>query len=102
MRSWCLLAVSAFVFASAPSHGETIVKHLADGVTLTQEIDSSPPLIINVLTIDPSRPGVKLEAAIGQGTITGPTGDITKGRGDVLAMADRDHALAAVNSDYFP
>ena len=77
-----------------------IVKTLAPGVTLTQEIDTSTPLLINVVTVDLGAPGVKATVGVAQDRIGGV--DITNGREDVSRYARRHHALVAVNGDYFP
>src|SRR5579862_8889225 len=97
-----LLAVTIFLAGLCVCRAQTTTKHLADGVTLTQEIDGNPPLIINTLTVDLSRPGVRLQAAVGQDTITGPSGDIHKGRDNVLSTQVRRGAVAAINGDFFP
>jgi len=77
-----------------------IVKTLAPGVTLTQEIDTSTPLLVNIVTVDLGAPGVKAEVGIAQDRIGGV--DVTAGREDVSRYARRHHALVAVNGDYFP
>ncbi|WP_165863890.1 phosphodiester glycosidase family protein [Capsulimonas corticalis] len=76
-----------------------MTKRLAPGVTLTQEIDTTTPLIINVVTVDLKTAGVHPEVAIGQDKIFGS--DATKGREDVARLARRHKALVAVNGDYF-
>jgi hypothetical protein len=82
---------------------DTTVKRLAPGVTLTQEIDQKTPLIINVVTVDLTAPGVRLGVGIGQDKITGATGaDGAHGREDVSRLARRWGAVAAVNADFFP
>ena len=91
--AWCLYAVSA-------AHADTTVKRLAPGVTLTQEIDRKTPLIINVVSVDLTAPGVRLGVGIGQDKITGMDG--THGREDVSRLARRWGAVAAVNADFFP
>ncbi|MBI2842175.1 MAG: phosphodiester glycosidase family protein [Armatimonadetes bacterium] len=94
----------AFIILSlaVPSVSAPVSKVLADGVTLVQDIetDSESPLIVNVLRIDPKRPGVKIAAALaGDKVITdGPA----KGRETVSSMVARKGALAGVNADYFP
>jgi len=69
-------------------------------VSLTQEIDRKTPLIINVVSVDLTAPGVRLGVGIGQDKITGTDG--THGREDVSRLARRWGALAAVNADFFP
>ena len=82
------------------ARADTTVKRLAPGVTLTQEIDRKTPLIINVVTVDLTAPGVRLGVGIGQDKITGTDG--THGREDVSRLARRWGAVAAVNADFFP
>ena len=79
---------------------DTTVKRLAPGVTLTQEIDQKTPLIINVVTVDLTAPGVRVGVGIGKDKITGMDGG--GGREDVSRLARRWGALAAVNADFFP
>ena len=69
-------------------------------MTLTQEIDRKTPLIINVVSVDLTAPGIRLGVGIGQDKITGTDG--THGREDVSRLARRWGALAAVNADFFP
>ena len=91
------------IIVARPSSASRIIKPIAPGVaTSTQEIATSPPSVLNVLTVDLSQPGVRLEATPGQDTLTGPTGDITKGRAEVRDTAHRRGAVAAVNGDFFP
>lgn len=79
---------------------DTTVKRLAPGVTLTQEIDKTTPLVINVLSIDLDAPGVRLGVGVGQDRVSGT--DATRGREDVSRYARRHRVLAAVNADFFP
>ena len=95
-----LLALGLLLWVVRTSHADTTVKHLAPGVTLTQEIDRKTPLIINVVSVDLTAPGVRLGVGIGQDKITGMDG--THGREDVSRLARRWGALAAVNADFFP
>src|SRR5579883_932662 len=97
-----LLALLILAASLGMGQAQPVTKHLSDGITLIQDFDSNPPLIINALVVDPSRPGVRLQAAIGQDTITGPTGDIHKGRDDVRDVQVRHGAVAAINGDFFP
>ncbi len=82
------------------TQADTTVKHLAPGVTLTQEIDQKTPLIINVVSVDLTAPGVRIGVGIGQDQISGT--DATQGREDVSRLARRWGALAAINADFFP
>lgn len=97
----CCLFCFAFCFlAAGAGRADTTVKRLALGVTLTQEIDQKTPLIINVVSVDLTAPGVRLGVGIGQDKITGMDG--THGREDVSRLARRWGAIAAVNADFFP
>ena len=99
LRKRTLLLLFALSLATA-AFADTTVKRLAPGVTLTQEIDQKTPLIVNVVTVDLTAPGVRLGVGIGQDKITGSDG--TAGREDVSRLARRWGALAAVNADFFP
>ncbi|MEO7718677.1 MAG: phosphodiester glycosidase family protein [Capsulimonas sp.] len=87
-------------FAASVCQASTVTKRLAPGVTLTQEIDTKTPLVINVVSVDLTVASVHPEVAIGQDKIAGS--DVTKGREDVAQIAKRHRALVAVNGDYFP
>ncbi len=88
------------LWGMATARGDTTVKRLAPGVTLTQEIDRKTPLIINVVSVDLLAPGVRLGVGIGRDKITGTDG--AHGREDVSRLARRWGAVAAVNADFFP
>ncbi len=90
----------ALVVLLASAQADTTVKPLAPGVTLTQEIDQKTPLIINVVTVDLTAPGVRIGVGIGQDQVSGT--DATQGREDVSRLARRWGALAAINADFFP
>jgi exopolysaccharide biosynthesis protein len=95
------IACLAFgISLSLPVSADTNVKRLAPGVTLTQEIDKTTPLVINVIDVDLRAPGVHLGVGVGQDRISGL--DPTHGREDVSRYARRHHILAAVNADFFP
>jgi hypothetical protein len=98
-RTWALL-LGLFLWAGGTAQADTTVKRLAPGVTLTQEIDRKTPLIINVVSVDLTAPGVRLGVGIGRDKITGTDG--AHGREDVSRLARRWGALAAVNADFFP
>src|SRR5258706_12370226 len=68
---------------------------LAPGVDLVQEVIAGPegPLTINVLRIDPKRPGVRVESALAKDVML--DNDPTKGRETVAALCVRRSALAA-------
>jgi hypothetical protein len=91
--------VFALIFLAGTAYGGTLTKRLAPGVTLTQEIDKSPPLIINVLKVRLDAPGVRVGVEIGTDAVNGTDG--TGGREEVSVAARRHGALAAVNGDYF-
>lgn len=96
----CALLLGLCLWAGGTAWADTTVKRLAPGVTLTQEIDRKTPLIINVVTVDLTAPGVRLGVGIGQDKITGTDG--AHGREDVSRLARRWGAVAAVNADFFP
>jgi len=100
LKRTLLLALGLSIWAVGTSHADTTVKRLAPGVTLTQEIDRKTPLIINVVSVDLTAPGVRVGVGIGQDKITGTDG--THGREDVSRLARRWGAVAAVNADFFP
>lgn len=77
----------------------TVTKAIAPGVVFVQQI--TPTLSINVITIDPSAPNLRLTTAIAKDSLTAGTGEITNGRETVSAMASRTGALVSVNGDYF-
>ena len=95
-----LVLLGLALYAVGTAHADSTVKRLAPGVTLTQEIDRKTPLIINVVSVDLTAPGVRLGVGIGQDKITGMDG--THGREDVSRLARRWGAVAAVNADFFP
>lgn len=84
----------------ATSIGVQTIKHLAPGITFTQEINKDIPLVIDVVTVDLTARGVHVNVGIAQDHIGGP--DPTDGREEVSSYARRHHAVAAVNGDYFP
>jgi hypothetical protein len=55
---------------------------------------------VNVLRVDLKRPGVRVEAALGQDRVWGP--DATRGREIVSSLAARRGAVAAINAGFFP
>lgn len=89
-----------FLIVTTGAWADTTVKRLAPGVTLTQEIDQKTPLIINVVTVDLTAPGVRIGVGIGQDKISGLNGKA--GREDVSRIARRWGAIAAINADFFP
>lgn len=99
-RRTTLLILALFGLWTGCAQADTTVKRLAPGVTLTQEIDKTTPLIINVLDVDLRAPGVHVGVGIGQDRISGADG--LHGREDVSRYARRHGVLAAVNADFFP
>jgi len=123
VRRSCAVVAIVFllVFATPAVEAETWTKQLARGVTLTQIVigpsapedatpamgstpleaeDTTPPMVINVLKIDPKVPGVRVQAVLGYDKVHGEGGD--KGRETVGSMVKRVKAVAAVNADFFP
>ncbi len=100
LRKRTLSSLVALLFLTSAVYADTTVKHLAPGVTLTQEIDRKTPLIINVVTVDLDAPGVRIGVGIGQDKVNAP--DRAQGREDVTRLARRWGAVAAINADYFP
>ncbi len=100
MKRLALTLLFLLSLSQGEARADTTVKRLAPGVTLTQEIDKTTPLVINVLTVDLDAPGVHLGVGVGQDHISGT--DATHGREDVSRYARRHHVLAAVNADFFP
>lgn len=80
---------------------EPVVKDVADGVTLYQNITTQPePLVTNVVKIDLANPAVHVQAAIGQDVIMDTTPN--KGREVVSSITGRKNAAIGVNADFFP
>lgn len=99
-----LLPLLAAALYGAPAIADSsvtkTVKHIAPGITLTQEVDTAtPPAIINVLDVDMTARGVKVGVGIGQDQIYNT--DKYHGREDVSQFVRRRHVLAAVNGDFF-
>lgn len=93
-----ICALSAVRPVRVPADPTISVKKLAPGISLTQEIDQTPPQIINVLRVDLRARGIHIKVGIGKDLIDGPFG----GREEVSRAARRHGAIAAVNADYFP
>jgi len=97
------LAALCLVLALALSaSAQPVVKQLAPGVVLTQEIDTNPqyPLIINCITVDLAAPQVEIKAAVGEDVVY--VEDPAKGREAISALTARRGALVGVNADFFP
>lgn len=100
LRHICALSLLLIIGRAGGAQADTTVKTLAPGVTLTQEIDKTTPLVINVVSVDLDAPGVRIGIGIGQDRISGT--DPSQGREDVSRLARRHGALAAINADFFP
>ncbi|MFQ3550343.1 MAG: phosphodiester glycosidase family protein, partial [Armatimonadota bacterium] len=79
-----------------------IIKPLADGVSLTQDIifQKDSEQIITYISIDLANKNVKIAPALAKDVVM--TNDVLKGREIVSAMVARKNALAGINADYFP
>ncbi len=102
-----LVLVAMPVGASADTEVSTTV---SPGVMLTQV--QTATATINILTVDPSIPGVSFDSAIARDSLTAGTGDITQGRETASSFASRKmdlwqagqtpkYPVAVVNADYF-
>jgi len=91
--------LTAFLPYKLPADPIVTVKRIAPGISLTQEIDQNPALIVNVLTVDLTTSGVHLGVGIGKDFING-TG--SGGREEVTHAARRHGAIAGINADFFP
>lgn len=90
------------LFAVLPAIGQPQTKTLADGVVFVQDINVVPAsaLIVNVVRVDLSKPGVKVAAALGGDKVE--DGGPNKGRETISRLVGRRGALAGVNADFFP
>lgn len=103
-----IIAISLLVTLAAcaqAAHPVALVKELAKGVTLFQKLiptgaPTASPQIVNVLKIDPSIPGVRIQAVLARDRVL--DADKTKGREAVSSIAKRLNATVAVNADFFP
>ncbi len=96
----CLL-LAVFIRPASVASADTITKQVAPGIVYTQEITTGAvPLILNILRIDLSAPGVHVRCgqALDAITLRGPT----LGRETIPSIARRSHAVAGVNADFFP
>ncbi len=92
----------ASLFA-VPLAAQTTVatRRIAAGVTYRQEITiGSSPLVVNILNADLNAPGIKIRTGLALDCIS-LTG-AAKGREPLQNTAIRNHALAAINADFFP
>ncbi len=94
--------------AAAPVSGfvtaERTTRHLAPGVTWTQEITPANlpggPLVVNVVRITPGAAGHdRLRTALGSATVW--ENNATQGRETVGRIAAGNHALIAINASFF-
>ncbi len=94
--------LAALLLFSAPAWCTYTSRQLAPGITFAQDIctDAQSALITNVITVDPSAPGVAIKAAIGQDVVL--ANDWRKGREAISQLTKRKGALVGVNADFFP
>lgn len=97
-----LLLIVATVALVCPVHATQTTKQLANGVTLTQDINTTPgsELVVDVVTVDPKAPGVSLKAALGQDVVY--VDEPTQGREAIASLTGRRGALIGINGDFFP
>lgn len=101
-RDTLVILWAYLVLSLLPSHAQTAIKPLGEGVVLKQYVQSfySSPQIVNVLEVDLRNPSVRIDAEVGTGKVYRP--DPTQGRETVSATVQRLGALAGVNADFFP
>ncbi len=93
----CIILLAAVLsFASASQ----ITKQLAPGITLNQEINTDPALVINAVTVDTKCSGTSVKAAIGRDIVY--IKDALQGRESISALTERRGALLGLNADFFP
>lgn len=96
--------VALFVVSAPVVKKRTLVRQLAPGVELLQEItlegDKDGPLVVTTLKIDPKVRGVRVEAALGGGTVWG--NDPTLGREIPSKTVEKRKAVAGINAGFFP
>ena len=95
------LLLAGFVCPASAASADTITKQVAPGIVYTQEITTgASPLIVNILRIELSAPGVHVRCgqALDAITLRAPT----LGRETIPSLARRSHAVAGVNADFFP
>lgn len=79
---------------------QSITKTVAPGVTYTQEIRTSPPMVIHAVRASVGKEGVSARVALAGEGIT--TGSVEDGREPLSRISARYRAVVAVNGDYFP
>jgi len=102
-RSFRAIAcVAALVSLACASSAVQITKQLADGVSLYQEINSTPgsELVVNSVTVDPKVEGVAIKAALSRDVVY--TGDVFKGTETIGSLVGRRGACVGINCDFFP
>ena len=100
-----LVALVALLAISTPhAKKKTLVRQVALGVELIQEVtpEGAPggPLVVTTLRIDPSVKGVRVEAALGGGTVW--DSDSTLGREVPSKTVAQRKAVAGINASFFP
>lgn len=97
--AWILLALLAAL--PALSFAQTTTRAIAPGIVYTQEVTTgNSPLIINILRVDLTAPGVRVQTGQAQDVIS--LAGAAKGREGIHSIAIRHRAIAAVNADFFP
>ncbi|MCE5322599.1 phosphodiester glycosidase family protein [bacterium] len=93
--------ILAILALGTSAFSEPVVKEVADGITLYQDITTEPePLVTNVVRIDLANPAVHVKAAIGRDMVMDNTP--SKGREIVSSITARKGAVIGVNADFFP
>lgn len=100
-RRLCLLIVLPVIVALPVLARQQTRLPLAPGVELVQTMltagDPGGPLLVHAVVVDPRVPGVRMEAALGGGTVEEAGG----GREVVQRMVTRTGAVAGVNAAFF-
>ena len=79
---------------------QTISKTVGPGVVYTQELRTSPPMVIHVVRASLGKDGVAARVVLAGEGIT--SGSVADGREPLSRISARHRAVAAVNGDYFP
>lgn len=97
-----LFAVWFVLACLLPLQALEVTKQLGNGITYYQKIETAPgcEMVINVVNVDRTRPGVEIKAAIGQDRVM--TDDWRKGRETLSSFTGRTDTAAGINADYFP
>lgn len=101
-RCWLVVAVFLFFAVGFQATAQPVVRDIAPGVTLIQDVRTDPraPLIINCVSVDLANPDVVVKAALGRDVVI--ANDPTKGRETVSSLTYRTGAAVGVNADFFP